>query len=71
MRFLKSGFFHQTTPPGPIRDMYMYICICIYVYVYIYIYVYMYRDLLCTFLKDSPVSGTPGVTREIIKLGKF
>jgi len=59
MRFLKSGFFHQTTPPGPIRDMYM------------YIYVYVYRDLLCTFLKDSPVSGTPGVTREIIKLGKF
>ena len=21
MRFLKSGFFHQTTPPGPIRDI--------------------------------------------------
>ena len=21
MRFLKSGFFHQTTPPGPTRDV--------------------------------------------------
>ena len=55
MRILKSGIFHQMTPPGPFRDI-----------LEQFSFVANFHGVVQVL---KPVSGTPGVTTKIMKLG--
>ena len=61
MIILKSGFFHQTTSPSPIKDI-----------LEAFSFLAKFHRVIQV-LKRLPgaVSWTPGVTTKIMELGKF